>query len=136
MGNPQNIIFCTMTWRDMHQPCALFGGDVISRQHWHIMIIALAMKRVHQDGIFECIGRYRSLTAHACDAASRGDIIGKVISKDQTIPYLGKSVFCNGIDMIDAIGDLFTIGGGAVARHCPWGCRPDHDLRASQFSHR
>ena len=126
----QFIILDTMAGGDMDKACSLVGGDVIGKQHRHVVVIAMAVHRMQRDRALDVAALKRCQRLGRGDADGRGDVPDKFGGEADHIAVLGQRVFGKAGDPQHRIVDIGTAGHRAVAGHGPGGGRPDDDVRA------
>ena len=126
-------VILAMARRDMHEPCAGFGGDEIAGQQRHIEFIAMPAQRMRG----QRAGKLRTLD-HALDAMrANAGILFKLRQQgqrdQQPIPNFQIRFFSQAFDMQKRVVNFSTISHRAIARHGPGRGGPDHHIRANQI---
>ena len=114
-----------MAGRDMDEARALLRRHVVGGQQPVLIGISKRAQRVTADRS----GRLRDV-CHAgpgTDPGLRAHFLGQGIRQRQLLPHHGEGAFLHRVDLIDAVGDLLTIGQRPVAGDGPGGCGPDQD---------
>ena len=129
VGKPDLIIVSPVAGRGVDETRARIVGDVSARQQRHLIAEALVLfpQRMAAD---------HPGAVDVGDAAPFGDhgrllhVLGQLVGQDQAVSRLGPGlkgqVRLHRLDLIEAIGDVRTVGDGAVGRDGPWGGGPDH----------
>ena len=125
----QLVILDTVTGGDMDKAGSLFRGDIVGKQHRHIMIIAVIMHGMSRDRPFDVGSLQRRQGFGTGDADGRRHLGDKVGRKTDHIPVRRQRAILQRRDAQHRIVDIRSTGHRPVAWHGPWCRRPDDDVR-------
>ena len=135
VGQPDLIVVLAMPRSRMDKAGTGIIGDMITGQHRHRKAVTF-VERGQRMGHHHALAVSRLQALPRGDLGGQGHIGGQLIGNDEPFTGLGPGLKgqtgLHGLDLIEAIGDLWIIADRAIGRDGPRGRRPDHHIRAKQ----
>ena len=116
---------------DVDQSRPLLRGHVVAMEHRHFVVEALLSQRVGGDNAGQI--HLQVFTGPGFDLGRGGGRFSGFIGDDQAFTDLRQRAFGDGIDAVDAIGNIVVERHGAVAGDGPGGGGPDDGTRPDQL---